>query len=218
MIFVLCVALLSVATSAVSTTNSAAVLDAFTTFQARFGKSYVNNEERNRRLAAFASNLADIDRRNGLRASDDEARFGLTKFSDLTRDEFRAAMLLKPTERDSSPRAVAARRAANDETLAAAKSLPAFFDWRKKGVVTPVKDQGQCGSCWAFSTVENIESVAIIGGRVNASVRLAPQQLVDCSDLNFGCNGGNPPFAYESVMYEGGLETEAQYPYTASGR
>jgi hypothetical protein len=64
--------------------------------------------------------------------------------------------------------------------------------------------------------MENVESVWILAGRANAStLRLSAQQLVDCSDLNMGCNGGNPPFAYESVYYENGLETEAQYPYTA---
>jgi len=92
--------------------------------------------------------------------------------------------------------------------------IPASFDWREQtpNPVTPIKDQGQCGSCWAFSAVEEIESVWILTGH-NVSI-LSPQQVVDCDTGSDGCNGGDPSTAYAYVMKVGGLESESAYPYT----
>jgi hypothetical protein len=165
-------------------------------------------------MGIFATNLKDIGARNDARKTQDDAVFGITKFTDLTGAEYKDAMLMhKPihvSKKQQQKIASIKNKIASNNA-----ALPAVFDWRSQKAVTPVKDQGQCGSCWSFSTTENIESVYILAGKANAStLRLSPQQLVDCSDLNMGCNGGNPPDAYESVYYEGGLETEAQYPYT----
>jgi len=92
---------------------------------------------------------------------------------------------------------------------------PAKFDWRPSGVVTPVKDQAQCGSCWAFSVTENIESVWMIKQNIKVAdfKPLAPQQIVDCDTSDEGCNGGFPATAYQYIESAGGLETEAAYPY-----
>jgi len=93
-------------------------------------------------------------------------------------------------------------------------AIPTYFDWaNNKSIVTPVKNQGQCGSCWAFSATENIESVWALAG--NTLVELAPQQIVDCDKTDDGCNGGDTTTAYEYVISAGGLETEQNYPYTA---
>jgi len=93
-------------------------------------------------------------------------------------------------------------------------NLPTSFDWRDKGAVTPVKNQGMCGSCWAFSTVEAIESSWFLAG--HKLITLSEQQIVDC-DVNNGdegCDGGDTTTAYQYVMKTGGLDTEANYPYT----
>jgi len=83
-------------------------------------------------------------------------------------------------------------------------------DWRTKGAVTDVKDQGQCGSCWAFSATEQIETdVAMATGHLYT---LAPQQIVSCDKTDLGCNGGNTETAYEYVS-KSGLEAESSYPY-----
>jgi len=94
------------------------------------------------------------------------------------------------------------------------KELPKSVDWRTKGVVTPVKDQGGCGSCWAFSTTGAIEGQhALASGKL---VSLSEQNLVDCTKEqgNFGCGGGWPFDAYEYVIrFSQGIDTEAAYPY-----
>ncbi|KAL7618413.1 hypothetical protein Lser_V15G04548 [Lactuca serriola] len=87
-------------------------------------------------------------------------------------------------------------------------------DWRKTGIVSPVKNQGSCGSCWTFSTTGGLE--AAYAQAFGKSVSLSKQQLVDCArDFNnFGCNGGLPSQAYEYIKYNGGHDTEESYTYT----
>jgi len=91
--------------------------------------------------------------------------------------------------------------------------LPTSVDWRTKGVVNPVKDQGQCGSCWAFSAVQAVESaVALKTGKL---YNLSEQQVVDCDDTDFGCSGGWMDNAFGWMNQNNGLCSEADYPYVS---
>ena len=91
--------------------------------------------------------------------------------------------------------------------------LSEHIDWRTKGYVTYVKDQGQCGSCWAFSTTGALEGQHF--AKTSTLVPLSEQHLVDCSLLNFGCNGGNQDLAFDYIKVHHGIDTEETYPYMA---
>lgn len=95
-----------------------------------------------------------------------------------------------------------------------AAPAPATQDWRTQGVVSEVKNQGGCGSCWTFSTTGCLESHWALKTK-QAPPILSEQQLVDCAGdfNNFGCNGGLPAQAFEYIRYSGGLDSEEAYPY-----
>jgi len=175
------------------------------------GKVYDTVDEMSLRFANFKETVKRINVNNAysdLRGSG--AKFGLNKFSDMSPDEFAEKVLMTPF----TP--VSAEYKQKNMLLPRVAS-PDTFDWRSKGAVTAVKDQGQCGSCWAFSVTENIESVWILAKGLNNETLppLAPQQIVDCDTSDLGCSGGNPPTAYDYVQSAGGLDDEKDYPYTA---
>merc|ERR1712048_125527 len=129
---------------------------------------------------------------------------GVNQFTDLTLEEFQALNIrgfVKASERGL------AYLGEHEDTEVAAS-----VDWRTKGAVTPVKNQGQCGSCWAFSTVGGLEGAWEIGTGTLTS--MSEQQLVDCSKANNGCGGGNMETGFQ---YQEGVNvaTESSYPYTA---
>jgi len=177
----------------------------FGQFISRYQKKY-SAEEYPLRFKNFQDSIRRSQQKN---ARSKSAVYGITKFSDMSTEEFKNTVLMKdkidPSTKDISR-----------GTLKQFKgNLPADFDWRSKGAVTPVKDQGQCGSCWAFSATENIESMWILSGKANASdLNLSEQQIVDCDWAEMGCNGGQTSSAFNEIIDQGGQMSNEDYPYT----
>jgi cathepsin F len=204
-------------------------LDLFEKFIKDYDRQYESQEEKATRFTYFQNSLARIKRLN---ANSKHAKFAINKFADLSVEEFQKRVLMTP----QSPEVLATSCLANgvsspqtytDEEIAA---LPTEWDWRttggpnNKGIVTPVKNQGMCGSCWTFSVSGNLEGLYALKGHPLTS--LSEQILVDCSHgcsneppygtvCNQGCDGGWQWNAFLDVMTWGGLQTEAEYPYTA---
>jgi len=126
----------------------------------------------------------------------------VTKFSDLTPEEFRKAAGLHKRKHPLNPSTYPAL----DVT-----DVPVAIDWREKSAVSPVKDQGDCGSCWAFSATGVLESHHAI--KTGKMVQLSEQQLVDCERELDGCDGGISSWALAWLQYHGGQDTEESYPY-----
>uniref|UniRef100_A0A4W3JNP0 Pro-cathepsin H n=1 Tax=Callorhinchus milii TaxID=7868 RepID=A0A4W3JNP0_CALMI len=165
---------------------------------------HYSSEEYSYRLRTFIQNKRKVEEHNSGQHS---YRMGLNQFSDMTFSEFKKLYLLREPQNCSATRG---------NHVLSMGPYPDFVDWRTKGnYVTPVKNQGGCGSCWTFSTTGCLESaIAIKTGKL---LSLAEQQLVDCAGAykNHGCNGGLPSQAFEYIKYNGGLEAEKDYPYTA---
>ncbi|EER02713.1 cathepsin L, putative [Perkinsus marinus ATCC 50983] len=177
---------------------------AFMGFQHKFGKNYESKEEEVKRNAIFQANLHHIEQVN---AKDLSYKLGVNEHADLTHEEFAALKLgtLKMSTRRDDKFVIEA-----DTT-----QLPTSVDWRNKNVLTPVKDQGSCGSCWAFSTTGALEAqYAIATGKL---LSLSEQQLVDCSSGygNNGCEGGLMDDAYEYIK-SAGLDQESTYSYNGT--
>lgn len=179
-----------------------AIEECFQTWMEQFDKTY-SDEEYLKRLVIFSSNVDSIVQRN---KQSQDAVFGLNKFSDLSVSEFKHRYLMNVPDQETNEQSI---------LLPPISSLPTSFDWRKitPPVITPVKNQEQCGSCWAESATATCESYWALAG--NPLIELSVQQSVDCCSEAYGCMGGWPSWAYESLIAEGGLETEASYPYVA---
>lgn len=179
------------------------------------GKAYANSAESHRRFLTFRDNLALVNELNRNRQyNDDDAVYDVNQFSDMTIQEFRRKVLMQHAPDDvsralkeSQVRSVRASLSENE-----LNSLPDEFDWRDvKGVVGAPRNQGLCGSCWAFSASANIESVHAV--RTGRFVHVSPQQMVECDARNCQCYGGWMHKAYEWVIDNGGIAAEGDYPY-----
>ncbi|CAH8358952.1 unnamed protein product [Eruca vesicaria subsp. sativa] len=168
---------------------------------------YADVNEKNSRYLVFKRNVERIERLNDVQ-SGLTFKLAVNQFADLTNEEFRSMYTgYKGRSVLSGQTKATSFRYENVSSHA----LPISIDWRKKGAVTPIKDQHTCGSCWAFSAVAAIEGVAQINkGKL---ISLSEQELVDCDTNDSGCIGGLMDTAFKYIKAIGGLTSETDYPY-----
>jgi len=209
------VAFLCVIAVALAVGNEIEMRRKFQDFQTSFGRTYKSVDEAEHRFRIFFDNMKKAE---SLNKANPRATFGANKFSDLSAQEFAAQYLMtknfeteyvRPAEKDFTKSHPVNVKSCNPD--------PTNYDWDSCGVVTPIYNQGQCGSCWAFSATETIESYYALAGY--PLTQLAMEQIVDCDTAGSdeGCNGGFPSGAYQYVESAGGLEPLSDYPYTAEG-
>jgi len=172
----------------------------FMSFVSQESKSYGTRAEYDFRLNIFTETLKKIEEHNSTPGV--TSTIGINQFADRTPEEIKKVLGYKV------PEGTITKTPTVLDTVNVADSI----DWRAKGAVTKVKNQGQCGSCWSFSTTGAMEGAHFI--KTGNLVSISEQNLVDCSWLNHGCNGGMMDLAFKyAESYP--LETEAEYPYTA---
>ncbi|KAL3351479.1 hypothetical protein AABB24_019863, partial [Solanum stoloniferum] len=177
------------------------IINLFETWMEKHNKIYKSIEEKLHRFEIFRDNLKHIDERNN---NVSNYWLGLNEFADLSHDEFKKMYLGLKVQNE---------KRSNDEFIYSDfVDLPKSVDWRKKGAVTDVKNQGSCGSCWAFSTVAAVEGINQI--KTGNLTSLSEQELIDCdTKYNSGCNGGLMDYAFQFIVSQGGLHKEDDYPY-----
>lgn len=179
----------------------------FEEWSVHHGKVY-EPTERDYRESVYNSNVAKIVSHN---AGNHSWSMNVNKFADLTAEEFKALY----AGGLNKPKKTSLRKTAFGPFNTTAN--PTSVDWTTKGAVTPVKNQEQCGSCWAFSTTGSVEGAWFLSNGTLPS--LSEQQLVDCSTAegNQGCNGGLMDDGFQYIIDNKGITTEDAYPYTATG-
>jgi len=184
----------------------------FSYWTSKYNKKYSSDEEYQRKMKIFFDN---IERVNQLNLANDGATYAINQFADMSKEEFRNFPCGGP---------LTSKRLGNkklnvtmyDRSKIPTLDLPVSWDWTTKGAVTPIKNQGMCGSCWAFSTVGTTEGRWFVKG--NPLTSLSEQQQVDCDSTAYGCQGGWPAWALTDTIgsYQGIFDTEVAYPYTGT--
>jgi cathepsin L len=178
----------------------------FSAFVKKYNKKYTHDEFFPR-YTIFKANYNKIRAHNKGKSTFSMA---VNEFADMTFTEFHSKM----TGYNRKDNGVLRSKNGPHKQI---KKTATSIDWRTSGAVTPVKNQGQCGSCWSFSATGSMEGAHQI--KTGNLVSLSEQQLIDCSTAqgNQGCNGGLMDQAFQYVISAGGITSESQYPYTATG-
>nr|XP_039258208.1 procathepsin L-like [Styela clava] len=216
-IFIVLSCFVAVSLAGVLTMTKETVDDEWNMWKEKFNKFYYDEKDEAVRQYIWQKNKEYITSHNK-RADNGEHsyRLGMNKFADLDSNEFAKMFLGYRNASDDKKRAVECKKSSIFVSSNNYAPLAHHVDWRTKGYVTPVKDQGQCGSCWAFSTTGSLE-----GQHFKATgklVSLSEQNLMDCSkpEGDFSCEGGLMDYAFDYIIENGGIDTEASYPYEAS--
>ncbi|CAN6226779.1 unnamed protein product [Urochloa humidicola] len=194
------------------------MLGRFHRWMTAHGRSYATMEEKLHRFGIYRSNMESIEAAN--KDGRMSYQLGETAFTDLTHEEFKAMYIssglssLEPEGEMITTRAGPVHEGGGHgkEEHTNLTALPLSVDWRMAGVVTPAKNQGGCGSCWAFASVATMESAQAIRTGTTPPL-LSEQQLVDCDGYDMGCNGGDMGNAFRWVIQNGGITWAPWYPY-----
>jgi KDEL-tailed cysteine endopeptidase len=181
---------LALAFAVVLATSDVEMRRKFTEFQQKFGKSYSTQSEFESRFRIFRDNM---NKAAQLSAVNERATFGMNKFSDLSSEEFAAHYLMPTTNFETYVAPQAKDFSVAHDNAAGCSPDATNYNWFTQcGACTPIYNQGQCGSCWAFSATETIESYLFLGG--GSLTPLSISQIVDCDTAgeDEGCNGGFP--------------------------
>ncbi|KAK9877089.1 hypothetical protein WA026_016832 [Henosepilachna vigintioctopunctata] len=179
-------------------------LEEWNEFQMKYGKSYRSPHEARKRFVIFNDNMRNISAHNVLfERGESTYKKGINQFTDWTETEFMQFL------EQGSPKALP-KNSGKVFKKTEGIELPESIDWREKGAVRKVKNQGDCGSCWSFSTTGALEGQFSIVK--NEDVSFSEQNLIDCNSVNLGCGGGWPVDALAFVQ-ENGIEKEEDYPY-----
>ncbi|PIN19573.1 Cysteine proteinase Cathepsin L [Handroanthus impetiginosus] len=186
------------------TLSDASMVQRHEEWMSQYGCSYKDDTEKAKRFGIFKKNVEYIESFN--EAGTRPNKLAINKFADLTNEEFRTSRNGYKMRSHQKSSKVSSFRYAN------VTAVPSSMDWRKKGAVTGVKDQGQCGCCWAFSAVAATEGINQL--KTGKLISLSEQELVDCdTSEDQGCNGGLMDYAFEFMIKNHGLTTESNYPY-----
>ena len=174
----------------------------------KYDLHFSTHKEEEHSFGVFRANVQRIDAHN----ANPHSTFtqAVNKFTHLASDEFAARM--NGLRMPDTPKTAFVNFDHIDTD-----ALPSTVDWRQKGVVTPIKNQEQCGGCWSFSATGSIEGQHAL--KTGNLVSLSEQNLIDCSvpEGNEGCQGGLMDDAFQYVIQNSGVDTESSYPYTATG-
>jgi C1A family cysteine protease len=170
----------------------------FQNFVEKYNKKYSTVEEYMARFRVFKNNLVKIFKTN------ENHKLGINQFADMTENEFRRKYLNLNINVLNTIKYNPVKEIVGEDP-------PEAFNWLDKKVLTAVKNQGSCGSCWAFSAVGNIEALYAI--KYGENKRFSEQQLVDCDTLDEGCNGGLMEYTFQWIIDNGGITLEDNYKY-----
>lgn len=178
--------------------------DEFEDYIIKYDKTY-NNTEYSRRYDIFETNMDYIKKSN--KDTTKTYKLGINNFTDISHEEFEKKYLnfkMNPAKQHNNNNF--------DYPVFPKQSIPSSIDWRASGIVTNIKQQGQCGSCWAFSAIGVVEGQH--AKNTSKLVSLSEQNLVDCANSSYNCEmGGYPNYAMQYIVRNKGVDTEATYPY-----
>ncbi|KAG7598600.1 Peptidase C1A papain C-terminal [Arabidopsis suecica] len=192
------------------TLNEQSIVDYHQQWMTQFSRVYQDESEKEMRLKVFKKNLKFIENFNNM--GNQSYTVGVNEFTDWTTEEFLATHTGLRVNITSLSELFNETMPSRNWNISDIDIDDESKDWRQEGAVTPVKVQGACGSCWAFSVIGAMEGLTKISGK--NLLTLSEQQLIDCdTEKNTGCDGGGIEEAFKYIIKNGGVSLETEYPY-----